>query len=582
MNVSEQLLKILQNEGVNHIFGVAGDALNPMVVALGKQDKVKWIKMKHEGNASFAAFAQGELNGNMGVCASTVGPGALHLVNGLYNAKKERSPVLAITGQIPVEHIGTNYHQEVDLTKVFDDICEYQAIIRSPEEAPRVILRAMRIAINKKCVCRVELPADIAEMQAENEDYVHSVFRSTSSITPPDEVLEKAIKLINNAEKVSILAGAGCRSFRKGVLQFAETLKAPITHTVRASDIFDHSSKNVVGLTGLIGNPSGYKAIMGCDLLIMLGTDFPYTKFLPEKTKTIQVDIRPENIGNRTSVTLGIHGDISNVVGYFNQKCLPKKDEDFVNKLNQEFVQWKKHNCEISDGRKDFNIVHPQIVAREISDMASEDALFVIDTGTSAIWSTNFMNFHSQRRIIGSFNHGSMAVGLPAAIGAQLQFPNREVWALVGDGAFNMSLHDFSTAVEYNLPIKIVVMNNKELGFVKIEMEESGMVPNYDALGVKNFNFANFAKNIGGDGAEVHKVEEIIPAIQKAKTSDKPFIIDAHVAPGELSLPPQIEFEQVKNFGLSKIKEAFKAIRGDKRQWDNIKSEIQSMFDKEF
>lgn len=580
MNVSEQLLKILTQEGVKHIFGVAGDALNPLVVALGQQKDVKWIKMKHEGNASFAAFAQGELNENIGICASTVGPGALHLVNGLYNAKKERSPVLAITGQIPTEHLGTNYHQEVDLTKVFDDICEYQAIVRSPEEAPRVILRALRIAINKKCVCRVELPIDIAESKAKNQDFIHQVFRSNSTITPTVEALEEAVELINNAEKVGILAGAGCRSSRDEVLKFAEKIKAPITHTVRASDIFDHSSENVVGLTGLIGNPSGYKAVMDADLLIMLGTDFPYTKFLPEKTKTIQVDIREENIGNRTSVDLGIHSDIINVVNYFNQKCMPKRDDKFVKKLNREFVEWKKHNCETSDGDKDFKLLHPQIVAREISDAASDDALFVIDTGTSAIWSTNFMNFHSDRRIIGSFNHGSMAVGLPAAIGAQLQFPDREVWAMVGDGAFNMSLQDFSTAVEYNLPIKVVVMNNKELGFVKIEMEEAGLAPNYDALEVKSFDFVKFAKNVGGDGIEVSDVNQVIPALKKAQESDKPFIINAHVAPGELSLPPQIEFEQAKNFGFSKMKELFGAIKGDKRQWDNIKNEVNAFFDK--
>ena len=580
MNVSEQLLKILTQEGVKHIFGVAGDALNPLVVALGQQKDVKWIKMKHEGNASFAAFAQGELNENIGVCASTVGPGALHLVNGLYNAKKERSPVLAITGQVPTEHLGTNYHQEVDLTKVFDDICEYQAIVRSPEEAPRVILRAMRIAINKKCVCRVELPIDIAESKAKNQDFIHQVFRSNSTITPSVKALEEAVELINNAEKVGILAGAGCRSSRDEVLEFAEKIKAPITHTVRASDVFDHSSENVVGLTGLIGNPSGYKAVMDADLLIMLGTDFPYTKFLPEKTKTIQVDIREENIGNRTSVDLGIHSDIINVVNYFNQKCMPKRDDKFVKKLNREFVEWKKHNCETSDGEKDFKILHPQIVAREISDAASDDALFVIDTGTSAIWSTNFMNFHSDRRIIGSFNHGSMAVGLPAAIGAQLQFPNREVWAMVGDGAFNMSLQDFSTAVEYNLPIKVIVMNNKELGFVKIEMEEAGLAPNYDALEVKSFDFVKFAKNVGGDGIEVSDVSQVIPALKKAQESDKPFIINAHVAPGELSLPPQIEFEQAKNFGFSKMKELFGAIKGDKRQWDNIKNEVEAFFDK--
>lgn len=581
MNVSQQLLQILTNEGVKHIIGVAGDALNPLISAMANQSEVKWVKMKHEGNASFAAFAQGELNENIGVCASTVGPGALHLVNGLYNAKKERSPVLAITGQVPVEHIGTSYHQEVDLTKVFDDICEYQAIIRSPEEAPRVLLRALRIAINHKCVCRVELPADIAEMPAANTDFVHQVFRSKATVLPDRERLEKAVELIDQADKVGILAGAGCRSSKNEVLEFAKKVNAPITHTVRASDIFDHSCENVVGLTGLIGNPSGYEAVMKCDLLIMLGTDFPYTHFLPNKTKTIQVDIRPENIGNRTSVTLGLHADIKHFVHYLNQKCDIKKDPSWVNKLNGDFKKWLENNCKTSDGSKDFKIMHPQVVARQISDVAAPDAIFVIDTGTSAIWSSNFMNFHSQRRMIGSFNHGSMAVGLPAAIGAQLQFPKREVWALVGDGAFNMSLHDFSTAVEYELPIKIVVLNNSELGFVKIEMEEAGLAPNFDAIAVKNFDFAAYAKLVGGDGVNVTKNEDIIPAIKQAQQSQKPFILNAHVTSGELSLPSHIDFHQAKNFGMSKMRELLKAAKGDKSQWENIKDEINAYFDKE-
>jgi len=581
MNVSQQLLQILTTENVKHIFGIAGDALNPLISAMADQTEVKWVKMKHEGNASFAAFAQGELNENIGVCASTVGPGALHLINGLYSARKERTPVIAITGQVPTEHIGTNYHQEVDLVKVFDDICDYQAIIRSPEEAPRVILRALRIAINNKSVCRIELPADIAKMPAKNTDYIHSVYRSDSSIMPNVHNMEKVVELIDQANKVGILAGAGCRSSREEVLEFAEKVNAPITHTLRASDIFDHSSKNVVGLTGLIGNPSGYKAVMECDLLIMLGTDFPYTDFLPKNTKTIQVDIRPENIGNRTSITVGVHADIKCFVKYINQKCCIKKNSSWVKSLNTDFRNWLIHNCKTSNSKKDFKVMHPQVVAREISDIASDDAIFVIDTGTSAIWSSNFMNFHSQRRIIGSFNHGSMAVGLPAAIGAQLQFPDREVWALVGDGAFNMSMQDFSTAVEYNLPIKVIVLSNSELGFVKIEMEEAGLAPNFDALKVKNFDFAKYATLVGGNGVNVIENDGIIPAIKKAKISKKPFILNAHVTGGELSLPPNIEYHQVKNFGLSKIKELLQAAKGNKSQWENIKKEIKAYLDKE-
>jgi len=579
MNVSEQLLSILQQEGVKHIFGVAGDALNPLVTAIDSQDIIQWIKVKHEGNGSYAAFAQGEL-GDLGVCASTVGPGALHLINGLYNAKKERSPVLAITGQVPVEHIGTNYHQEADLTKIFDDVCEHQAIIRSPEEAPRVILRAIRIALNQRCVCRIELPADIAEMKAQNQDYVHKVFRSDSVVVPSMDSIMQAAKMINEAKTVGILGGAGCREAKEAVIDIAKKIKAPITHTVRASDVFDHSSDNVVGLSGLIGNPSGYKAIMDCDLLLMLGTDFPYTNFLPEKTKTIQVDIRPESIGNRTSVSLGLHGDITSVVSLLMEECDEKSDSGFHDKLVKEFHSWKKSKEEEASPEHDLEPLHPQMFAKAISDIASDDAIFVIDTGTSAIWSTNFMDFHSDRRVIGSFNHGSMAVGLPAAIGAQLQFPDREVWALVGDGAFNMSLQDFSTAVEYELPIKLLVFNNSELGFVKIEMEEAGLAPNFKALGIKNFDFAEYARICGGEGTNVEHAKDAEAIIKEAKKSSKPYIINAMVNSGEISLPPKIGLDEAFHFGTSKVKEVLKAINGDHEQWENIKKEVSAYFDK--
>ncbi|KAA1242561.1 thiamine pyrophosphate-dependent enzyme [Aquimarina sp. RZ0] len=579
MNVSEQLLEILQNEGVKHIFGVAGDALNPLIDAIGKQDIIEWVGVHHEGNASYAAFAQGELNHNFGVCASTVGPGALHLINGLYNAKKERSPVIAITGQIPIEHLGTNYHQEADLKKIYDDICEYQAVIRSPEEAPRVILRAIRIAVNHQCVCRIELPADIAQMKAENRNFVHTIFRSKSNIIPSQEELNLAAKLINESKKIGILAGAGCREAREEVISFSQLLKAPITHTLRAADVFDHSTDNVVGLTGLIGNPSGYKAVMDCDLLLMLGTDFPYTDFLPENTKTIQVDIRPENIGNRSSVTLGLHGDIQTTITSLLNLCSEKKDDSFLNTLTDKFSDWKESNDKKASPSRDMEPLHPHIFAKAASDLASNDAIFTIDTGTAAIWASNFMNFHSDRRIIGSFNHGSMAVGLPSAIGAQLQFPNREVWSLIGDGAFNMSLQDFSTAVKYELPIKIIVFNNSQLGFVKIEMEEAGLAPNFEALKVDNFDFAEYAKLCGGDGIKVTHAKDILAAIQMAKNSKKPFIIAAVVTNAELSLPPKIGFEEAKGFGLSKMKEIFRAFNGEKEQWENIKQEIEAYFD---
>jgi pyruvate dehydrogenase (quinone) len=578
-NVAQQLLDILKDVGVKQVFGVTGDALNFFVKAIEEQDQVEWVAMKHEGNGSFAAFAQGELGNTIGVCAGTTGPGALHLINGLYNAKKERTPVIAITGQVPLKKMGTSYFQEVDLQKMFDDVCDYQAVIRSPEQAPRIIQRAVKIALANRTVCRIELPSDIAEMDAESQEFIYKITPSDAVLVPADSSVLKAVQLINEAKRITIFAGCGCRLAEEEVLQLSRKLKAPITHTLKASDIFDHDKENVVGLTGLIGNPSGYNAVMNCDLLLMLGTDFPYSEFLPHTTKTIQVDIRAENIGNRKSVDVGIHGDILP----FLQKLLPQvhtnADDSFLKKLTGSFSQWRNNMKEEASPKRDNEPLHPQIFADLISTHASDDAIFTIETGTSAIWAAHHISFHSNRRLIGSFNHGSMAVGLPAAIGAQFLDRKREVWCLTGDGAFNMAMQDFITAVRYNLPIKVLIFNNAELSFVKLEMEEAGLAPSLDALHQQNVNFADYARLCGGEGIRVEHAKDIEHAILMAKKSTKPFIIDAVVSSGELSLPPHIGLAQAVGFGVSKAKEGLQALTGDKSQWENLKKELKSYFD---
>lgn len=579
MNVSEQLLDFLTLEGVKHIFGVAGDALNPLVDAIRKQDKVQWVNVNHEGNGSYAAYAQGALSGDLAVCASTVGPGALHLVNGLYNAKKERTPVLVITGQIPTDQLGTDYHQEVNLTKIYDDICEYQALIRTPEEVSKLIARAIKISINKKCVCRIELPADVAQMTAINPHYVKAAPKSKAVLHPDISEVDSIVNAINSAEKIGILAGVGCREAKMEVLQLAKKIHAPITHSLKASDIFDHDTDNVVGLTGLIGNPSGHKGVTECDLLLLLGTDFPYSDFLPEKVKTIQIDIAIENIGARTPVEIGVQADIKAIINAILPKVKDKEDSAWLESLRTDFNGWKSKMRQKGSVERDMVPPHPMAYARAIDEIAADDAIFVIDTGTAAIWASNHMTFRSDRRIIGSFNHGSMAVGLPAAIGAQLQFPEREVWALMGDGAFNMCMHEFRTAVRLNLPIKLMIFNNQELGFVKIEMEEAGLAPNLEALAVDNIDFTAYAELCGGLGSNVEQPEHIIEAIRQAKDAQKPFIINGKSAPGELSLPPRITLEEVKNFGTSKVKELIAGLNGDKAQWDNIKNQVNAFFD---
>lgn len=580
MNVSDQLLNILSEVGVRHVFGLTGDALNHFVDAIRQQGKVEWITVRHEETAGYAAYAQAALTGRLAVCAGTVGPGALHLINGLYNAKKERTPVLAITGQVPMVHQGTNYFQEVDLKKMFDDVCAYQAIIRSPEEAPRQVLRAIRIALSRRAVCRIELPADIAAMDAAGERYLGPIPVSDAVLMPGKHALHKAAESLNGGSRITILAGAGCRGAREEVLQLAEKLKAPIVHTFRAADIFDHDTPGVVGLTGLIGDPAGYHAVMRCDRLLMLGTDFPYDSFLPQGTETIQVDICLENIGNRTPVQVAVHGDVKATAKRLLELVQGGTDGQFRETLMEAFSKWKDRMRDDADPKEDHEPLHPQIFARTIGQKASADAIFTIETGTSAIWAARHISFHGDRRILGSFNHGSMGVGLPSAIGAQVLYREREVWGLVGDGSFTMGMQDFLTAVEHKLPIKIILFNNGELGFVELEMEEAGLVPQHGALQQFNPDFAEFAKLCGGDGVRVTHAKDIEAAVGMAKRSVKPFIIDAVVSGGEVSLPPHITWRQVLGFGRSKFHEARLAISGDPKQWSNLSEEIRTSMDK--
>ncbi|MBK5214239.1 MAG: hypothetical protein JJE55_11335 [Flavobacteriaceae bacterium] len=578
MNVSEQILQILKNVGVTQIWGVTGDALNTFTDALRDDDDIKWIAVRHEENGAFAAGAEAQMTNNLAVCAGTVGPGTLHLINGLYNAKKERVPVLAISGQVARVNMGTNYFQEVGLTKIFDDVCAYQAVIRSAEEAPRVVLRAIQIALEQRAVVRVEIPVDIAKEEANGKHYMHPVFRGNAVLVPSDEDVNKIANAINEAENITILAGAGCRNSREQVLALSEKIKAPIVHTLRSSDVIHNDDKNAVGLTGLIGNPSGYHAVMKADLLLMLGTDFPYSNFLPDDVKIIQVDKRIENIGNRVKVDIGVQGDCLATLQKLDAKILPKKNSEFLDKLVESFNKWKEHKRDNSSLKMDEEPLHPQLFMNVLNKKASDDACFTVDVGESAIWVAHHLTLYGKRRLLGSFNHGSMSVGFPAAMGIQSVNPGRQVWAIVGDGAFGMCMNDFITAVRYNWPVKILVYNNSQLGFVKIEMEEAGYAMADEALQLQNPNFAEYAKLCGGDGIRVEHAADIEGAIEMAIASPKPFIIDAVTTPGELSLPPHITIEEAWGFGKSKVREILLAVTGETEQKKNLMDEIKAFF----
>ncbi|WP_235298539.1 thiamine pyrophosphate-dependent enzyme [Portibacter marinus] len=574
-NISSFICDKLEEVGVQHVFGVTGDALNYFVKAINESEALQWVGVRHEQNGAFAAYAQACLSQTLGVCAGTVGPGALHLVNGLYSAKRERVPMLAITGQIESSRLGTNYFQEVDLKKIFDDVCAFQAIIRTPEDAVRNVQKAIRIALSERTVCRIELPADLADIEIDHQKFSHHPLNPKSTLHPDIQDIRKAANMVNEAEHITILAGSGCRHAKEEVLALSDKINAPIVYTLRSADIFDMETDRVVGQTGLIGNPSGYQSIMNCDLLLMVGTDFPYDEFLPHETNTIQIDIESRNIGNRTSVQVGIHGDAGQSVKMLLKEIDKKTDQQFLDKYRASYLDWRKEKSKEASPENITEPLNPLLFTNMVDYHAHDDAIFTLDTSTAAIWASRTMVFGKERRILGSFNHGSMAVALPAAIGAQMLLPEREVWALTGDGGFVMAMQDFITACELKLPIKIIIFNNNELSLIKLEMEKAGEAPNYDSSKLTNPDFVAFAEACGGEGVSVKKGHQLEEAVLRAKNSAVPFIIDAHVNSGKIPLPPHLGVNDTIQLMKSKLKEITKGLKGEKSQLENMINELK-------
>jgi thiamine pyrophosphate-dependent acetolactate synthase large subunit-like protein len=577
-SITASLLEILADAGATDVFGIVGDAINPFVDGVIHDKRFRWFTVRHEEHAAYAASAQSQLTGGVGVCAGTSGPGALHLINGLYNAKAEGAGVVAVTGQIPMAEQGSDFHKEMDLEKVFDDVCAYQAIIDSPAQMPRMAETAVQMALTDRVVTRIEIPANIIGKNVANEHYRRPLVHARPAPVPEKTLLEEAADAINRGKRVTLFCGIGCRGAEAEVLELARQAHAPIAHTFRAKDVFDYNDGPVVGLTGNIGNPSGYHAILDCDVLVMLGTDFPYDEFLPDSRPIIQVDRNIDHIGRRAPVTVGLAGDLKATLA----ALLPLVNEgqssrfrDHLLKMRDKWLEQMADQANLS--RKDEPI-HPQLFTRAISDHADDDALFAVDVGECSVWVARQMSLAGERRMVGGFNHGAIGAGLPTALGASAAADGRQVWALCGDGGFGMSMNDFVTAARYQWPIKIIVFNNGEFGFVKMEMEVSGLPHNFDATGLVNPDFAAFAKACGGDGVRVEHVDDIVPAIEAANASDKPFIIDAIVSPGELVMPPHIKIDEVWGFGMAKLKEGLLGVKGDHEVWKNWRDEFHAEF----
>ena len=557
MNVAEQLVSQLIDAGVHRVYGIVGDSLNPVVDAIrksggSKKGGIDWVHVRHEEAAAFAAAAEAQLTGKLAVCAGSCGPGNLHLINGLYDAQRSAAPVLAIASHIPSVQIGQMYFQETHPDRLFNECSVYNEMISSAEQAPRVVNAAIRHAVELSGVSVISLPGDVSDLKATSPSpkYVPS---RRPSLTPNEEDVRQLADILNRAKKVAIFAGAGVEGAHDEVIELADALKAPIGHTLRGKDFIQYDNPFDVGMTGLLGYGAAAEGMNDADVLIMLGTDFPYDQFLPD-TFTVQVENHPEKLGRRTSVSLPIHSDVKPLI----TALLPLLDRDRSDAFLKAKV--KKHSKIMHSpvgaytrNAEHMKPIHPEYAAHILNEVASKDAIFTADTGMCNVWTARYIDPLGTRRLIGSFLHGSMANALPHAIGAQVAFPNRQVISVSGDGGLSMLLGELVTARMYDLPIKVVVFNNSTLGMVKLEMLVNGL-PDY-GTDVHDVNYAEVASAIGFHGERVTEPSRLRGALQEAFAYNGPALIEVMTDPNALSLPPEIRSGQVIGFAtaMSKI-----------------------------
>ena len=557
MNVAEQLVSQLIDAGVHRVYGIVGDSLNPVVDAIrksggSKKGGIDWVHVRHEEAAAFAAAAEAQLTGKLAVCAGSCGPGNLHLINGLYDAQRSAAPVLAIASHIPSVQIGQMYFQETHPDRLFNECSVYNEMISSAEQAPRVVNAAIRHAVELSGVSVISLPGDVSDLKATSPSpkYVPS---RRPVLSPNEEDVHQLADVLNRAKKVAIFAGAGVEGAHDEVIELADVLKAPIGHTLRGKDFIQYDNPFDVGMTGLLGYGAAAEGMNDADVLIMLGTDFPYDQFLPD-TFTVQVENHPEKLGRRTDVSLPIHSDVKPLI----TALLPLLDRDRSDAFLKAKI--KKHSKIMHSpvgaytrNAEHMKPIHPEYAAHILNEVASKDAIFTADTGMCNVWTARYIDPLGTRRLIGSFLHGSMANALPHAIGAQVAFPNRQVISVSGDGGLSMLLGELVTARMYDLPVKVVVFNNSTLGMVKLEMLVNGL-PDY-GTDVHDVNYAEVARAIGFHGERVTEPSRLRGALQEAFAYNGPALIEVMTDPNALSLPPEIRSGQVIGFAtaMSKI-----------------------------
>ncbi len=558
--VAGTLVDALEQIGVRQIFGLIADSLNPIGDVV-RQSKIEWIGVRHEEGGALAAAGQAKLTGRLGVCCGSTGPGSTHLIAGLYEASRDHAPVLAISGDMPRQLEGLDYFQATDTNMLFRDVALYTETISSPAQAPAVIHQAIAAAYAGRGVAHLTVPVDVFSAKADRSVPSLATLKPRPEIAASEEDIAGIARRLDEAGGIVIMCGAGSHGAADELRALSDRLKAPLIHSVKGKDIMPYDDPRWMGGIGMIGTKADYKAMMDCDLLLMLGTDYPYSEFLPRKSIVIQVDERARVIGRRAPTELGVIGSVRPTVKSLLDRVKPKSDSGFFDRVTAERKAWDEKLDKQCDLGRSKDRIHPQAVARAVSDLAARDAVFVIDTGLNTLWSANWIRQNGQQRIIGSFNNGAVGTALGQANGIQALDHSRQVIALCGDGGFNMLMCEFLTAVQHKLPVKAVVYNNSSLGLIRLEAESMGL-PAWKAMDFPNPDYVALARACGGVGFKAEKPGELRGAIDQALKADGPAIVDCVVPADELPNAPHLELQTMENFAEAKVKEAILAVTG--------------------
>jgi pyruvate dehydrogenase (quinone) len=560
-NVAELIVASLKVAGVKRIYGVVGDSLNGITDALRRDGSIRWLHMRHEEAAAFAASGEAAVTGTLAVCAGSCGPGNLHLINGLFDAHRSRVPVLAIAAHIPTAEIGSGYFQETHPESLFKECSHFCELVSSPDQMPRMLEGAIRAAVGLRGVAVLVIPGDVALQAATGAPTLSAgLLPASPVIRPHDRELEALAAMMNAAKRITLFCGRGCAGAHAPLMRLAETLKAPIVHALGGKEHVEWDNPYDVGMTGLIGFSSGYQAMMDCDTLLMLGTDFPYRQFFPDHAKIAQVDLRPENLGRRCKLDLGVVGDVGATIEALLPLLAARQERSHLDDSLAQYAKARAGLDELATGEAGHTPIHPQFIAKTISELASDDAVFTFDVGTPTVWAARYLKMNGRRRMLGSLVHGSMANAMPMAIGAQAIDTGRQVISLCGDGGFTMLMGDFITLAQLHLPVKIVVFNNGALGFVELEMKGTGFLE--FGTDLQNPDFAAMARAMGIHAVRVEDPAALAPAIREALAHPGPALIDVVTNRQELAMPPKVTLTEAKGFGLWATKAVMNG-RGD-------------------